>query len=128
MLGEITGGEDAGGWGLPARPVVTDAGYGEITAFRLGLHARGLPYVAAVSGATRAYPASAVPERVPYARRGRPPAPRYRDKPLRRPDPLRRPPRTPGPTRRLDRHLPHLPATPARLSQAPTWPHLTKPY
>src|SRR5436190_22570993 len=35
MLDEITGPQAAGGWGLPARPVVTDAGYGEITAFRL---------------------------------------------------------------------------------------------
>jgi SRSO17 transposase len=81
MLDEITGGEDAGGWGLPTRPVVTDAGYGEITAFRLGLQARGLPYVAAVSGATSAYPASAVPESLPYAGRGRPPVPRYRGRP-----------------------------------------------
>jgi hypothetical protein len=32
-------------------------------------------------------------------------------KPLRRPDPLRGPARTPGLTRGLDRHLPHLPTT-----------------
>jgi SRSO17 transposase len=81
MLDEITGGEDSGGWGLPARPVVTDAGYGEITAFRLGLQARGLPYVAAVSGATSAYPASAAPQSLPYGGRGRPPVPRYRGQP-----------------------------------------------
>jgi SRSO17 transposase len=81
MIDEITGGEDAGGWGLPTRPVVTDAGYGEITAFRLGLQARGLPYVAAVSGTTSAYPASAAPQSLPYAGRGRPPVPRYRGQP-----------------------------------------------
>jgi hypothetical protein len=81
MIDEITGEQAAGGWGLPARPVVTDAGYGEITAFRLGLQARGLPYVAAVKGTTSAYPASAVPERLPYAGTGRPPVPRYRGQP-----------------------------------------------
>jgi SRSO17 transposase len=81
MLDEITGAEAAGGWGLPGRPVVTDAGYGEITAFRLGLQARDLPYVVAVQAATSAYPASAVPESLPYAGRGRPPVPRYRGRP-----------------------------------------------
>jgi SRSO17 transposase len=81
MLDEITGPQAAGGWGLPARPVVTDAGYGDNTAFRLGLQARGLPYVAAVKGTTSAYPVGAVPERVPYAGRGRPPVPRYRGQP-----------------------------------------------
>jgi SRSO17 transposase len=81
MLDEITGPQAAGGWGLPARPVVTDAGYGEITAFRLALQAHGLPYVAAVKGTTSARPASAVPEKVPYAGRGRPPVPRYRGQP-----------------------------------------------
>jgi SRSO17 transposase len=81
MLDEITGAEAAGGWGLPVRPVVTDAGYGEITAFRLGLQARGLPYVVAVQAATSAYPASAVPGRLPYAGTGRPPVPRYRSQP-----------------------------------------------
>jgi SRSO17 transposase len=81
MLDEITGPQAGGGWGRPARPVVTDAGYGENTTFRLGLQARGLPYVAAVRGTTSAYPASAVPEKVPYAGRGRPPVPRYRGQP-----------------------------------------------
>ena len=81
MLDEITGPQAGGGWGLPARPVVTDAGYGENTAFRLGLQARDLPYVVAVQAATSAYPASAVPESLPYAGRGRPPVPRYRGRP-----------------------------------------------
>jgi SRSO17 transposase len=81
MLDEITGQQAAGGWGLPRRPVVTDAGYGGNTAFRLGLQARGLPYVAAVKSTTSAYPASALPECLPYAGHGRPPVPRYRDQP-----------------------------------------------
>ncbi len=44
MLDEITG-----TWGLPKLPVVADSGYGDVTAFRLGLEDRGLDYVVAVS-------------------------------------------------------------------------------
>ena len=65
MLDEITGDQAGGGWGLPQRPVVADAGYGDNTTFRLGLEARGLPYVVAV----RAPPA---PTRAPPRRRSRP--------------------------------------------------------
>jgi SRSO17 transposase len=76
MLDQITAdqetGEDTGGWGLPDRPVVADAGYGDITEFRLGLAERGLPYVVAVKGTTSAYPADAVPVTPPYSGRGRP--------------------------------------------------------
>lgn len=69
-------------WGLPARPVVADAGYGDITAFRLGLDERGLPYVVAVKPTTSAYPVDAVPETLPYTPgRGRRPVPRYREQP-----------------------------------------------
>jgi SRSO17 transposase len=81
MLDEITGEQAAGGWGLPRRPVVTDAGYGDNTAFRLALQARGLPYVAAVKGTTSAYPASAAPQTADYGGRGRPPLPRYQEQP-----------------------------------------------
>jgi hypothetical protein len=45
-----------GGWGLPPRPVVADAGYGDATEFRLGLDERGLSYVVAVKATTSAYP------------------------------------------------------------------------
>ncbi len=69
------------GWGLPGLPVVADAGYGDITAFRLGLQARDLPYVVAVKPTTSAYPADAVPVTAAYSGRGRPPTPRYRDEP-----------------------------------------------
>jgi SRSO17 transposase len=52
MLDEATG-----SWGLPAdRPVVADCGYGDATAFRLGLTDRGLTYVLAVKPTTSAYP------------------------------------------------------------------------
>ncbi|EHB50546.1 hypothetical protein MycrhDRAFT_4972 [Mycolicibacterium rhodesiae JS60] len=59
--------------------VTADAGYGETTAFRQGLTDRKIGYVVAVKGATSAYPADAAPETAPYAGRGRPPTPRYRD-------------------------------------------------
>lgn len=78
MLDEVLGKPEEGGWGLPARPVVSDAGYGDATEFRLGLAARDLTYVVAVKATTSAYPADAAPSAPPYAGRGRPPAPRYR--------------------------------------------------
>ena len=89
MLDQITGPPaqdgtqdgDGDGWGLPRRPVVADAGYGDTTGFRLGLEQRGLRYVVAVKGTTSAYPAAAVPTAPTYSGRGRPPKPRYRDDP-----------------------------------------------
>ena len=81
MLDQITGNQSSGGWGLAERTVVADAGYGDITEFRLGLHARGVPYVVAVKATTSAYPADTVPEAPTYTGRGRPPTPRYRDDP-----------------------------------------------
>ncbi|SDP98968.1 DDE superfamily endonuclease [Lentzea jiangxiensis] len=77
MLDEVT---DA--WSLPQRPVVADAGYGDATEFRLGLTERGLTYVLAVSPAATAHPADAVPVTPPWAGNGRPPGPRYQDKPV----------------------------------------------
>ncbi|WP_410676136.1 transposase [Amycolatopsis sp. cmx-4-68] len=51
MLDEVTG-----EWGLPGRPVVADAGYGDATEFRLGLTERGLTYALAVSPTATAHP------------------------------------------------------------------------
>jgi SRSO17 transposase len=76
MLDELTG-----EWDLPDRPVSADAGYGDITAFRLGLDERGLRYVVAVKPTTSAYPGDARPERPPYRGRGRPSNSRYPDDP-----------------------------------------------
>jgi SRSO17 transposase len=76
MLDEMTG-----TWGLGDQPVVADAGYGDVTAFRLGLAERGLGYVVAVKPTTSAHPGDAVPVRPPYGGRGRPPAARYPDDP-----------------------------------------------
>jgi SRSO17 transposase len=81
MLDQGLGEESAGGWGLAKLPVVGDAGYGDVTEFRLGLEERGLPYVVAVKGTTSAYAAEVVPTAPPYRGRGRPPRPRYREDP-----------------------------------------------
>ena len=67
------------GWGRTPPVVITDAGYGDTTAFRQGLTGRQIGYVVAVKGATSAYPGDAVPETAPCAGRGRRPAPRYAD-------------------------------------------------
>jgi SRSO17 transposase len=66
------------GWGLGARPVLADAGYGDITGFRSGLEERELSYVLQVKGATSAYAEGILPEWLPYAGNGRPPRLRYR--------------------------------------------------
>jgi SRSO17 transposase len=88
MIEEMTG---PGGWGVleeitaagGARPVLAaDAGYGDNTAFRLELAARGWRYAVAVKGTTSAYPHDAVPGMMPYGGLGRPSVPRYRTRPL----------------------------------------------
>jgi SRSO17 transposase len=67
------------GWGRTPPVLSADAGYGDTTAFRQGLTDREISYVVAVKGATSAYPGGATPQTAPYAGRGRPAAPRYRD-------------------------------------------------
>jgi len=68
-------------WGLPRRVVQADGGYGDNTAFRVGLEDRDLEYVVQVKGVTSAQPADAVPVAPDYQGRGRPPVPRYPEKP-----------------------------------------------
>lgn len=68
-------------WGLPRRVVQADGGYGDITAFRTGLEDRELEYVVQVKGVTSAQPADAVPVAPAYRGHGRPPVPRYPEKP-----------------------------------------------
>jgi SRSO17 transposase len=70
------------GWGLEGRVVQADGGYGDITAFRLGLEDRDLHYVVQVKAVTSAQPADAVPVAPAYRGRGRPPKARYPDKPV----------------------------------------------
>jgi SRSO17 transposase len=51
-------------WGIPKKPVVADAGYGEVPEFRDELVARGLPYVVGVPGNHSIWPPGSNP-RVP---------------------------------------------------------------
>lgn len=76
MLDEIIG-----EWGLPARPVVADAGYGDASEFRTALTERGLAYVVAVRPTATAHPAAAVPVTPVGKGTGRPPQPCYPDPP-----------------------------------------------
>jgi SRSO17 transposase len=69
------------GWGLARQVVQADGGYGDITAFRVGLEERELAYVVQVKATTSAQPADAVPFTPSYQGMGRPPVPRYPDKP-----------------------------------------------
>lgn len=67
-------------WGHRPPAVVADAGYGDTTAFRLGLAERGINYVVAVKSTTTAHLATATPQ--PPERtsaKGRPPLPQYPD-------------------------------------------------
>jgi SRSO17 transposase len=60
--------------GVPAAPVVADAGYGVVTAFRDGLTAHGIPYIVGISSETTVWPPGQTP--LPpqkYRGRGRPP-------------------------------------------------------
>jgi len=68
-------------WGLERRVVQADGGYGDITAFRVGLDERGLQYVVQVKGSTSAQPGDAAPVTPAYRGRGRPPRARYPEAP-----------------------------------------------
>jgi SRSO17 transposase len=74
--------DELAAWGLRPPLVAADAGYGEITAFRGGLDDRQIPYVLQIKSGTSAYPEHVTPERPEWSGRGRPPAARYRDKPV----------------------------------------------
>jgi SRSO17 transposase len=69
-------------WGLERRVVQADGGYGDITAFRVGLEQRELSYVVQVKGVTSAQPADAVPVTPAYQGRGRRPVARYPQAPM----------------------------------------------
>jgi SRSO17 transposase len=75
MIDQMTG-----DWNLPKLPMVADSGYGDCTAFRLGLAKRGLCYIVEVDGGTSAYPQEATPRMPAYNGRGRPPRGVYPDK------------------------------------------------
>jgi SRSO17 transposase len=69
------------GWGLSPPPVVADAGYGEISAFRTALQERELAYVVEVKATTSAYGEDVLAERPAWRGSGRPPTSRYRQAP-----------------------------------------------
>jgi SRSO17 transposase len=74
--------DELAGWGMPRLPVTSDAGYGEVPAFRLGLETRGLVYVVGVPQTASAYPAHADPSLPAWSGRGRRPRRRrYQDRP-----------------------------------------------
>jgi SRSO17 transposase len=73
--------DEARGWGVEPEVVATDAGYGDITAFRQGLEERKLRYVVQVKAGTSAYEESVGRERPEHSGRGRPPEARYRRAP-----------------------------------------------
>ncbi|MBM3123233.1 MAG: IS701 family transposase [Chloroflexi bacterium] len=73
--------DELAAWGVEAPPVVADAGYGEITAFREALSERGLAYVVEVKGTTSAYPPEVAAEQPAWRGSGRRPARRYRAAP-----------------------------------------------
>jgi SRSO17 transposase len=60
--------------GVPAAPVVADAGYGVVTAFREALTAQAIPYIVGISAETTVWPPGQTPlPPRPYRGRGRPP-------------------------------------------------------
>jgi SRSO17 transposase len=61
--------------------VQADGGYGDVTAFRIGLEERELEYVVQVKGTTSAHRADAASIAPAYRGRGRPPVARYPDPP-----------------------------------------------
>jgi SRSO17 transposase len=75
--------------GLPLAPVVADAGFGVVTAFRDALTAQGLPYVVGISGETTVWRPGTEPQRPrAYRGMGRPPT-RIRRTKSRRPVSIR---------------------------------------
>ncbi|WP_425545965.1 IS701 family transposase, partial [Agromyces neolithicus] len=69
-------------WGYRPPLICADAGYGEVTPFRLGLTEWEIPYVVAVKSTTSAYPDTATPGLPDYTGRGpRPRTVRYQQAP-----------------------------------------------
>ncbi|MER6714724.1 IS701 family transposase [Streptomyces sp. NPDC000877] len=74
--------DEARSWGVDVPLVVADAGYGDATAFRLGLEERNLAYTVGISSRLTAHPGHAQPITPPYQGIGRPPVATYPDKPV----------------------------------------------
>jgi SRSO17 transposase len=74
--------DEARSWGVDVPLVVADAGYGDATAFRLGLEERNLAYAVGISSRLTAQPGHAQPVTPPYQGTGRPPVASCPDKPM----------------------------------------------
>ncbi|ANP51839.1 SRSO17 transposase [Streptomyces griseochromogenes] len=74
--------DEARSWGVDVPLVLADAGYGDATAFRLGLEERKLTYAVGISSRLTAHPAHARPITPPYQGTGGPPVATYPDKPM----------------------------------------------
>lgn len=75
--------DELGSWGHRPPLIVADAGYGEVTPFRLALSARDVAYVVAVKSSTSVHRDDAVPAVMDYTGRGpRPRQLRYQDAPV----------------------------------------------
>jgi SRSO17 transposase len=70
--------DELAAWELAPPVVLADAAYGEVNQFRLGLEQRELAYVVQVPGTISAYAEDVAPQTLPYAGRGQPSKPRYR--------------------------------------------------
>ena len=68
--------DQALGWGLSARPVVGDAGFGDVSELRAQLESRNLKYVLGVSGTAVAWPPGVMPLAPEPRRAGTPGRPR----------------------------------------------------
>jgi SRSO17 transposase len=75
--------------GVPVGAVLGDAGYGDETGFRVGVHDRGLPYVLGIRPGTSVWPPGQAPlPPKPWSGRGRPPI-RLRRSPEHQPVPVK---------------------------------------
>jgi SRSO17 transposase len=75
--------------GVPVGVVLGDAGYGDETDFRVGVHDRGLPYVLGIRPGTSVWPPGQAPlPPKPWSGRGRPPI-RLRRSPEHQPVPVK---------------------------------------
>jgi SRSO17 transposase len=70
--------DELAAWDLAPPVILADAAYGEVNQFRLGLEQRQLAYAVQVPSTISAYPQQVIPETLPYAGRGQPSKPRYR--------------------------------------------------
>jgi SRSO17 transposase len=72
--------DESRSWGVEVPLVVADAGYGDATAFRVGLEERDVAYAVGISCRLTAHPGQARPVIPAYGGTGRPPVAKYPEK------------------------------------------------